>query len=725
MSPPDNMSIHRIPFVRLLLPFLAGIILGLTRISSSWVPITFLMLAGGVMAFLAFAARDPSVKYRRSSLGGAGVLLMFLAAGWIAAFLAREEVTAKTSLVGPAIVRGYILQPATERSRSQKVVIGVEAVRQEGKWYRAGGEAVLYFRKESQITEARTGDMLLLRTHLRKFPFYNNPGEFNYRRYMNDRGFFWEGYVKQGAWYRIPGEEKRSLKVLAGRVRASLVQLLKDHGLSGQRLAVAAALLTGEREYIDRETRSFFSASGTMHILAISGLHVGIIYLVLMWLFRSSANVEALKYLRFFVILPALWGYAFLTGLSPSVTRAALMFSLFLTADVFQRKSDPYNTLAVAAFLMLMIHPLLVRDAAFQLSYLAVLGIVAFYRPFTRPLLTGFPVIDKVWSLVAVSLAAQIVTFPLTIHYFHRLSLLSPLTNLLVIPLVTLFIYGGLLFFLLHSLSFVALPLSVFLDKTAGLLLRITARAGTLPHVQIAPAWLRPAGVVWFYLLILAVILLIRDRTSRAFLFLQVLLLLGAGGLLMREIKTHNTSRLVVFNIPGQTSFLFSYGDQGVLVDQDAGKANYYTENAGDYFGMKKIYHIPAGELAAAGSCRADGIPPGILLREGFFASGGICGYFLTDSTFRNLHGKVKVDEMIFSGKKWWLVKRQLRSVDPARIILGPSVSSYAARRIRESCPDRTILEVRHAGPCVCEEMAYKIMHKSFPLLCNFYTFAP
>ncbi len=724
MSRPDNTSIHRIPFVRLLLPFLAGIMAGLAPVPYAGFLLGFIMFVGAGMALYAFAVRDPSVRYRRESLGGAGILLMFLAAGGLAALPARRETAAMTSLTGPAIIRGYVLQPPGGRSESEKVLAGVQAVRQEGKWYKVKGKAVLYFGKDSEIITARPGDMLLVRTTLHNFPFYNNPGEFDYRRYMNNRGFFWEGFVKRGAWCRMPGQEKGGLKVLAARVRASLVRLLKDYGFSGQRLAVAAALLAGEREYLDRETRSLFSASGTMHILAISGLHVGIIYVVLMWLLRPAARVTALRYLRYAIILIALWGYAFLTGLTPSVTRAALMFSLFLTADLFRRRNNPFNTLAVAAFLMLLIHPPLVRDAAFQLSYMAVLGILAFYRPFSRPLLTGLPVIDKAGSLVAVSLAAQTATFPLILYYFHRLSLLSPLTNVLVIPLLTFFIYGGLLFFLLHSLSWVAMPLTLVLHKTAGLLLQITARAGTVPHVLTGPVWLSTGEVLWFYLLLLCIILLVRYRNVLVLISLQVVVLLGAGYVLMREVQIHRTARLLVFNIPGRTAALLSYGTQGVLVTDDPEKTDYYTRNAGEYFGLKQMVTIPASCLMSRGDDPATEHLPGFLLRDGFLAVGSVSAYMLTDSTYRIFRDKISVDEMIFSGKKWWLVKKQLATLETDRILLTPAVSRYAAGRIRESCPGKRIVEIKRSGPCLLEEKNRKIMHKSFPLLCNFYTFA-
>jgi competence protein ComEC len=720
MSLPDDPYIHRIPFVRLLLPFLAGIITGLSPVSFSGYILFPVSLAGLLLVLYAFALRKPALRYRRELWGGAGIVLLYFAAGLLAGSVVVHDQAGKTKRTGPSVVAGVILRPAAARQRSEKVMIRVEAVRQQGEWSAVPGKAVLYFRKGSEIARCRPGEVVLVRTTLRSFPYYGNPGGFDYRRYMNGRGFLWQGYVKEGAWCRLPGHERRSPLFLAGRLQGEAVALLRGHGLTGQRLAVAAALLAGEREYLDRETRSLFSASGTMHILAISGLHVGILYLVLVWLFPLAGNSRTVKYISFPVILLALWGYAFITGLSPSVTRAALMFSLFLTASLFRRKSNPYNTLAVAAFLMLLASPLLVQEASFQLSFLAVLGIVTFYRPLYHLLATGWWVADRVWALVALSLSAQLTTFPLTLFYFHRFPLLFPVTNLLVIPLVTLFIYGGLLFFLLHAVPFAAGPLSVFLGKTAGLLLQITARAGTLPHAVVEPVWLPPAGVVWCYLMVLGITVWFVYRKPRLLILLQLLLLTGLTGLLVREWKRNDTDRLVVFNIPGETAILLSSGKTGVLLREEEKATGYYTDNAPGYYGLKRVVTV-SGEKKQPD--KRISLPPGIQLRKGFFRAGGISGFWLKEQV-RPLKKKLPVDCLLFSGRKWWLVQRQLESLSPEVIVLDGSVSSYTSRRIRESCPGQHFYEVRRAGPFILERRE-KIIRKSFPMHCKFFTFAP
>ncbi len=702
MSLPDNLHIHRIPFVRLLLPFLAGILTGI-HVEKLFFIQAGLFVTGLFLILFAFLVRAPVRRYKREPWGGVGILFLYFVSGMLVAGLTTQNIDQKGMLTGPSFLVGSVLRPASARPKSEKVLIRVEAVKKRGQWLRVPGKAVLYFPKGSSVTGSRPGEVLLVHTVLRPFVYYGNPGEFDYRSYMNDHGFLWQGYVREGQWYRLSGRGRKTPVMVAARLRAAAVEKLREGGLTGRRLAVAAALLAGEREYLDREVRTLFAASGTMHILAISGLHVGIIYLVLVWLFSLAGNYRIIKYISFPLILLALWGYAFLTGLSPSVVRAALMFSLFLTASVFRRQSNPYNTLAVAAFIMLMVQPLLVREAAFQLSFLAVLGIITFYRPLYHLGATGWPLIDRIWALLAVSLSAQITTFPLTLYYFHRFPLLFPVTNILVIPLVTLFIYGGMLFFLFHAIPFAAKSLSFFLDKTAALLLDITSQAGTLPHAVVEPVWIRLSGVFWFYLMILGLTLLFIYRKPVYLIILQILLFTGVMGLLVHYRQDCFTDRVVVFNVPGRTGILLSYGRDGLLLQEESMETGYYTENAIGFYRLKKSVSITKAAWEKDVFSDSISLSPGIMLRSGFFRAGNITGYFL-DKKVTSLRRKIPVDCLIFSGRRWWLLQRQLESVTPRMIILDGSVSSFVTRRIRERCPGVRLFYVRQSGPYILEK---------------------
>ncbi|MEQ9413126.1 MAG: ComEC/Rec2 family competence protein, partial [Cyclobacteriaceae bacterium] len=185
---------------------------------------------------------------------------------------------------------------------------------------------------------------------------------------------------------------------------------------------------------IDNELQSAYASSGAMHVLAVSGLHVGILYGIVMLLFRPFRNLAWSRWVIAIISLMALWSFAFITGLSPSVLRAVTMFSFIAIAKPFGRRTSIYNTLASSAFILLLFDPFLIMSVGFQLSYLAVLGIVTIHRPLYQLWEPRSAILDWVWNISCVSIAAQLATFSLGILYFHQFPVYFLFSNFFVIP---------------------------------------------------------------------------------------------------------------------------------------------------------------------------------------------------------------------------------------------------------------------------------------------------
>jgi hypothetical protein len=263
-----------------------------------------------------------------------------------------------------------------------------------------------------------------------------------------------------------------------------------------------------------------------------------------------------------------------------------------------------------------------------------------------------------------------------------------------------------MLFFLFHAIPFTVKPLSLFLDRTAALLLSITSRAGTLPHAVVEPVWIQLSGVFWFYLMILGLILLFLYRRPVYLILLQILLFAGVVGFVVHYREACFTDRVVVFNVPGRTAILLSAGRDGVLLQDESKDTGYYTENAPGYYRLKKSLRIMKATGEKGIFPDSISLPPGIMLRSGFFRAGNISGYLL-DKKVITLRRKIPVDCLVFSGRRWWLLQRQLESVTPRVVVLDGSVSSYVVRRIRESCPGVLLFQVRQSGPYILEK-SYK-----------------
>ena len=211
-----------------------------------------------------------------------------------------------------------------------------------------------------------------------------------------------------------------------------------NNGVEGKQLKVASALLLGYRENLDKELVKSYASAGAMHVLAVSGLHVGILYLLLTRIFSFLKKVKKVKNGKFILtilIVSFLWFYAIMTGLSASVMRATTMFSFIVIGnELLNRKTSIYNTLAVSAIILMIINPFIVYQVGFQLSYVAVVGIVYLQPKLNRLFYSRYKLVRGVWAITCVSLAAQIATFPLSLHYFHQFSTYFFISNLIVIP---------------------------------------------------------------------------------------------------------------------------------------------------------------------------------------------------------------------------------------------------------------------------------------------------
>lgn len=291
-----------------------------------------------------------------------------------------------------------------------------------------------------------------------------NPFQFDYAAYMRHLGVEKQLSLQPNQLLKI-SNSGFDIYALAGRLRQRIVQELKKHKISPEELAIIQALLLGQRQDISAETYASYSAAGAVHILAVSGLHVGIILLILTWLLKPLGNSRSARLIRTVLLLLLLWSFALIAGLSPSITRASLMFSFIAIGMQLQRPVSVMNSLFVSLFILLLLQPSLIFQVGFQLSYLAVFAIVAF-QPKLRSLLQPKSRFTRFfWDLTTVSIAAQLGVLPLSLYYFHQFPGLFFLSNLVILPFLGIILGAGILLILLALLHL--LP-DLFVQLYAG-----------------------------------------------------------------------------------------------------------------------------------------------------------------------------------------------------------------------------------------------------------------
>ena len=310
------------------------------------------------------------------------------------------------------------------------------------------GKILLNIKKDSFEKILNIDDLLLISSKIKKIYAPLNPHQFDYSMYMKSLGIYNQIYISyQGILNQSKGI--LTLRGQASKIRNHLIKKLKKNELTPNEIAIVQALILGQKKDINKQLYSDYAAAGAIHILAVSGLHVGIIYFILIALLRPLKYLFKYELVISIIIVISLWGFAFLTGLSPSVIRAVTMFSFFAFAKAINRETNTINTLFLSYFTLLIINPLWLFHIGFQLSYLAVLSILWLYPLFNKVYCPKNYFARKIWDIFTLTLAAQIGIFPLSIYYFHQFPGLFFMTNLIILPFLGVLLVGGIILIIL------------------------------------------------------------------------------------------------------------------------------------------------------------------------------------------------------------------------------------------------------------------------------------
>ena len=309
-----------------------------------------------------------------------------------------------------------------------------------------GGSRVLLYLQKDSVSMPVMGDVLMVQTQMRRG---GQLGDFDYGMYLRRQGIAGSCWANRRNWQVIGHEEDRSLLTIAKRCQYRLHEQYRQMGIEGKELGILSALTLGYRENLDKGVQRSFSVSGAMHVLAVSGLHTGIVWGIVVWLLTLGGWFKPLweekwkRWLLNIIAIVLIWMYAFVTGLSPSVMRSALMLSFWALSGLLEKQISRWNPLFAAAVIILIINPLALWSVSFQLSFAAVAGIMLIGQKMQRSISLKGRMLQYVGGLMLVSVAAQIATMPLTMHYFGQTSNYFALTNLVVIPMAGVLLVLG------------------------------------------------------------------------------------------------------------------------------------------------------------------------------------------------------------------------------------------------------------------------------------------
>lgn len=440
MKSADWLQLH--PLLKIVLAFIIGLVIARTFNFGTFAP-WWLWLGITIVALLVALLCRSHARWQGVCIFGAFVF-------WGMSLYTLQDCRSDSSLpTGEQVAQGVIMSPLISKGKVVQCDVLLTKGLLSGKKVKA---SILKDTLQRRYQQLGIGSGIVFRAVFRPFENLKSKSHFDYLQWMYLHGYRAQTFIYFTNWqtcavdfHDLPRVER--LRLFAQQVRSRLLQILERQGLCDQDYAVIAAMTLGDKSSLSKSTKELYSITGTSHLLALSGLHLSILFGLLSVVFgrRHLLNVV--------IVILTIWAYIFLTGMSSSLLRSGLMLTLYSLVSLLNRHRMSLNALSFAAIVMLMIQPMLLWDVSFQLSFMAVLAILILYHPIYHLLplhwLQSTSFIRLLWGMMTVSVAAQIGTAPLVAYYFGRFSCYFLFTNLIAVPLTTFILYTACLVFML------------------------------------------------------------------------------------------------------------------------------------------------------------------------------------------------------------------------------------------------------------------------------------
>ena len=440
LSDMRNKLFGEAPLLRLAVCLMAGIVIGDMAGGGSWVLLPLAMAV--VMALL---------LWRYALLQSVAIAVCFVLLGWV--LVQRQEASLQVQWPdGEACYEAVALSQPVEKPKTMAVDIML---------VKSGRKLKCYLYKDERSRRLRIGDGLRIQSRIKENSDWHR-GTFDYRRYQEIQGFMGSTFVASWKWRKAVVSLERLSRLERTRLiflkqRSRLLQRLAVEGADNNQYAVLAAMALGDKSALTKELKEVYAVTGASHVLALSGLHLGIIYTLLSMLIVGRRWQMVSQVL----IVLSIWAFVFLVGMSTSVVRSATMITIYALFSLGHRNKMTVNTLAFTAIVMLIVNPLSLYDVGFKMSFMAVFAILVLMPLmmsfFSQEYLLSHEVVRWFYSMVAVSCAAQIGTAPLIAYYFGRFSTYFLLTNFLVVPAATLILWLSPVVLVFPSLAYLLL----------------------------------------------------------------------------------------------------------------------------------------------------------------------------------------------------------------------------------------------------------------------------
>ncbi len=689
-----KIQLAQIPMVRIFLPFLSGIIVAIA-LELDINDILFWTVIISSISFTIIHSVFFSANYSQRWIFGFIIYICLFFFGikitqnnnqlyWTNHFSKYGDFT------GYAIIE--ISEPISEKANSYQINGLVTTIINKDSIITTTGKVIVYLEKDSISSDLKYGDIIIIKNRFNEVSAPKNPNEFNYKKFLSNNNIYHQAYLKSGEWIYTGFRDGNLVKLKANELREKALKILSENNISGREYAVASALVFGVKEDLDNELMQGFAGAGAMHILCVSGLHVGIIFLILNTLLGFFKRIKYGLIIKAIFIVILIWCYAAITGFSPSVQRASTMFTFVAFSQSFNRSTNIYNTLAASAIFLAAINPYIIKMIGFQLSYIAVIGIV-FIQPilYKKVVFKNF-LIDKAWGIVSVSIAAQIATGPIGLYYFNQFPNYFILTNLIVIPLSSVIIYIALLTIVSSPLSIVSELLGSILSKIIKVLNESVLWIESLPGSVSTNIYINSFEMiiisVVIFLFCLTFLFFKKSLLKPALIFLLILLCSFS----YRTIKTTSQKQFIVYNVPRTTAIDFVSGDHRLFItadylELDFKKIDFHVK--GNRLTNGTLYNFDIYDINSSDARTNDSWA----FSKNFLDFEGKIFYFLNKNSQKILFkNEIDVDYLIISQNPKTKPDEIIKKLKPRVIILDSSNNSFTVKRWEEESNNHDII---------------------------------
>jgi competence protein ComEC len=557
-----------VPFVRLLFPLIIGILVAYTfadPLIYSWrFGLIYILFGSYLILLLAYK------KYKLFRWGWLfGILIHFylviLAYELTVHFSGRFDPSHFSALKSETLLVKIINEPKLTSGiiRFESEVI---AVYSEKRIQNSNGKLLIALKLDTfKVIEVNYGDLFLIPANYQEVEPSYNPGEFDFKSYLEDKQIYFQIFLQAEEGKRVFQNAGNPLISFALTLRKDLVKKFTRFLPDQEASSMASTLILGYRVDLNKDLIEAYSKTGTMHVLSVSGMHVGIVFLVLSFLLKPMDRSKNLILLRAIIIIAVIWFYSLLTGFSPSVCRSALMLSFVVLGKAMNKNQNTYNLIAISAFFLLLYDPYYLFDVGFQLSYLAVAGLVYFHPIIYNTFYIKNKLLEHVWSYCALSIAAQLATFPLSIYYFHQFPVYFLLSNLLIVLPVAFIMYAGIAF-LIIPYSLIIQPLGKFLNWLINFTNDILYKIEQLPFSVLEGLWV--SG--FEYLLISSLIILFvfwQSFRNKFLIWLSFFIgIILAFSLSIKSIENFKRHELIFYSLRKNTAIAYLFKGRSIII---------------------------------------------------------------------------------------------------------------------------------------------------------------